>query len=117
VQAGELTDGKRSLKAFVELLIGTGFRIPAGEERFQTHECSSSLKLEFSQAAKTTQDLNQIFVRTSLGAVRFSTNSVPRNFLNPSLARLTGTPLFSAQMRSSAGTEGEQQLKSSSSES
>jgi hypothetical protein len=114
VQAGELTDGKRSLKAFVELLIGTGFRIPAGEERFQTHECSSSLKLEFSQAAKTTQDLNQIFVRTSLGAVRFSTNSVPRNFLNPSLAR---TPLFSAQMRSSAGTEGEQQLKSSSSES
>jgi hypothetical protein len=31
VQARELADGKRSLKHFVELLIGAGFRIPAGQ--------------------------------------------------------------------------------------
>jgi hypothetical protein len=31
MQAGELAGGKCSLKPFVELLIGTGLRIPAGE--------------------------------------------------------------------------------------
>jgi hypothetical protein len=85
----------------------SGVRLTRGDASAIQHLRSSGVFL----SGQNKSDLNQIFARTRLGAVRFSTNNVPRNCLNPALAPLTGTPFFFAHMRSSAGTDGEQQLR------